>query len=86
MPASEVVLGTKKWKIIFLSLLFLQTDKEISEKRNFFTLRPVTRKLRDMLRWAIKGLMMALHRGPNALLANNGCRAVLTIVWSLEVE
>ena len=54
--------------------LFLQTDKEISEKnRNFFTLRPVTRKRREILGWAIKGQMIYMHRGPTTFLAKSGC-------------
>ena len=50
------------------------TDKEISQKLIFYTLRPVTRKRREILGWAIKGEMMymqfwILHRGPNAFFA-----------------
>ena len=44
---------------------FLRTDNEISEKQNFFTLWPVTRKGREILGWAIKGQMMDMYRGPS---------------------
>ena len=50
----------------------LLTDKEISEKRKFFTLRAVTPKRRDIFEWVIKGQIMALLRGPNAFWAKIG--------------
>ena len=64
---------------------FLRTDNEISEKQNFFTLWPVTRKGREILGWAIKGQMIIMYRGPNIYLAKSGCGAVLTLFWSPEV-
>ena len=61
---------------------FLRTDKEISEKRKK---RPLTQKRREILGWAIKGLMMAKHRGTNTFWAKIGCGAVLTLFWSFKV-
>ena len=74
------------WKVCGIKIertrapnFFLQTDKEISEKQNLFTLRAVTWKRREILGWVIKGQVMAMHKGPNALLAKIGCGAVLTV-------
>ena len=41
------------------------SDKEINEKQKFFALRPVTRKRREILGWAIKGEKSGIHRGTN---------------------
>ena len=58
---------------------FLQTDKDISEKRKFFTLQSVTHKRKEIFGWGIKGQMMDMPRGPNAFLAKSGFGAVLTL-------
>ena len=50
---------------------FLQSDKEINENWNFFTLWAVTRKRREILGWVIKGQMMTMHRGPNSFFDQN---------------
>ena len=67
------------WKVCGIKIertrapnFFLQTDKEISEKQNLFTLRAVTWKRREILGWVIKGQVMAMHKGPNAMLAKIG--------------
>ena len=39
------------------------TATEITEKRNFFTLRPITQKRREILGWAIKGGKPDIHEG-----------------------
>ena len=44
-------------KVVFLII------SQISEKLIFFTLRPVTRKRREMLGWAINGEKPGIHRG-----------------------
>ena len=42
------------------------TATEITEKRNYFTLRPITQKRREILGWAIKGGKPDKHEGTNA--------------------
>ena len=84
-------------KIVFIEKKHLKTaylggnksgfpDFEISEKRNFFTLRPVTRKRRQILGWAIKREKAGIHRRTNTFRAKIGCRVVLTPFWSSEVR
>ena len=61
------------------------TDKEISQKLKFYTLRPVTRKRREILGWAIKGdvyVILHIAEGTKRLFC---CGAVLTVFWSPEV-
>ena len=45
--------------------VFLRADTEISEKGKFFTLKPITRKQREILGWTIKGEKAVKHRGTN---------------------
>ena len=56
-------------KVVFLII------SQISEKLIFFTLRPFTRKRREMLGWAINGEKPGIHRGTNAFSAKIGCGA-----------
>ena len=53
-------MGFVALKVVFLII------SQISEKLIFFTLRPVTRKRREMLGWAINGEKPGIHRGTNA--------------------
>ena len=64
---------------------FLQTSKEISEKQKFFTLWAVIRKRRAIFEWVIKVQMIAMHREPNAFLAEIDCGSVLNMFCSREV-
>ena len=48
-------------------------------KTEFFTLRPVTRKRREILGWAIKGEKSGIHVGTEVLWAKVGCGVVLTL-------
>ena len=81
----KLYLEQKSGKLSFFLYFFLQTDKEISEKRQHLTLRPVTWKRREILGWIIKGKMIALYRGPNAFLAKIGCWA-LTVFWWCKLD
>ena len=47
---------------------FCGQKQKISEEWNFFTLRAVTRKRKEIMGWAIKCQMMDMHRGLNAFL------------------
>ena len=53
-------MGFVALKVVFLII------SQISENLIFFTLRPVTRKRREMLGWAINGEKPGIHRGTNA--------------------
>ena len=72
-------MGFVALKVVFLII------SQISEKLIFFTLRPVTRKRREMLGWAINGEKPGIHRGTNAFLAKSGCWPILTVFCLPEV-
>ena len=74
----------QNWAYMSPNLFFLQTDKKSSEKRIFFTLRPVSWKQRKIL-MGLKGKKAGIHKGTNAFWAKSCCGAVLTLFWSSEV-
>ena len=56
-----------------------RTRKSVKNGIFYSSARYSETKLREILGWAIKGQMMDMPRGPNALLAISDCRAVFTV-------
>ena len=55
-------------------------------KTQILTLRPVTRKRREILGWAIKGEKSGIHRGTNAFWEKIGCRGILTLFLCVSFD